>query len=119
MTQRVPQPAQLSQLIGLVENQTINTNTARQVFEEMFDTGTDPRVIVESRGLAQVSDEGALRTIVVQVIDAHPDQVRQFLGGQEKVFGFLVGQAMKATKGKGNAQLINRLLREALGARRA
>jgi aspartyl-tRNA(Asn)/glutamyl-tRNA(Gln) amidotransferase subunit B len=113
------QPAHLAQLIGLVESQTININTARQVFEEMFDTGADPRAIVESRGLAQVSDEGELRAVVAQVIDAHPDQVRQLLGGQEKVFGFLVGQAMKATKGKGNAQLINRLLREALEARRA
>jgi aspartyl-tRNA(Asn)/glutamyl-tRNA(Gln) amidotransferase subunit B len=113
------QPAQLAQLIRLVEDQTINLNTAKQVFEEMFESGADPRQIIEAKGLAQVSDEGALRAVVAQVVEAHPSQVQQYLSGQEKVFGFLVGQAMKATKGKGNAQVINRLLREALEGQRA
>jgi aspartyl-tRNA(Asn)/glutamyl-tRNA(Gln) amidotransferase subunit B len=113
------QPAQLAQLIRLVEDQTINLNTAKQVFEEMFESGADPSRIIEARGLAQVSDEGALQAVVAQVIEAHPSQVQQYLSGQEKVFGFLVGQAMKATKGKGNAQVINRLLREALEGQRA
>jgi aspartyl-tRNA(Asn)/glutamyl-tRNA(Gln) amidotransferase subunit B len=113
------QPAQLAQLIRLVEDQTINLNTAKQVFEEMFESGADPRQIIEAKGLAQVSDEGALRAVVAQVVEAHPSQVQQYLSGQEKVFGFLVGQAMKATKGKGNAQAINRLLREALEGQRA
>ncbi len=113
------QPAQLAQLIRLVEDQTINLNTAKQVFEEMFESGADPRQIIEAKGLAQVSDEGALRAVVAQVVAAHPSQVQQYLSGQEKVFGFLVGQAMKATKGKGNAQVINRLLREALESQRA
>ena len=113
------QPAQLAQLIRLVEDQTINLNTAKQVFEEMFESSADPSRIIEARGLAQVSDEGALQAVVAQVIEAHPSQVQQYLSGQEKVFGFLVGQAMKATKGKGNAQVINRLLREALEGQRA
>jgi aspartyl-tRNA(Asn)/glutamyl-tRNA(Gln) amidotransferase subunit B len=112
-------PAQLAQLIRLVEDQTINHNTAKQVFEEMFESGADPRSIVEAKGLAQVSDEDTLQAVVAQVIEAHPSQVQQYLSGQEKVFGFLVGQAMKATKGKGNAQVINRLLREALEGQRA
>ncbi|MCS7055447.1 MAG: Asp-tRNA(Asn)/Glu-tRNA(Gln) amidotransferase subunit GatB [Thermoflexales bacterium] len=109
-----PTPRQLAELIGLVDRQVININTARQVFEEMFATGADARQIVEAKGLAQVSDVDALRQVVSDVIAAHPNQVQQYLSGQEKVFGFLVGQAMKATQGKGNAQLINRLLREAL-----
>lgn len=111
-----PKPQQLADLISLVDAQVINVNTARQVFEEMFNTGADPKAIVEARGLAQVSDVEALRRVVADVIAAHPAQVQQYRNGQEKVFGFLVGQAMKATKGKGNAQLINQLLREALVA---
>jgi len=111
-------PQQLAGLIGLLEDKTINHTTAKQVFEEMFDTGADAKRIVEARGLAQVSDTSALARIVDDVLDAHPQQVQQVLAGQDKLFGFLVGQAMKATQGKGNAQVINQLLREALERRR-
>lgn len=110
-------PRQLAELIGLVENQLINVNTARQVFEEMFATGADAKAVVEAKGLAQVSDADTLRAVVEAVIAAHPAQVQQYMSGQEKVFGFLVGQAMKATRGKGNAQMINTLLKEALNKR--
>lgn len=108
------QPQQLAELIGLIERGVINTNTARQVFEEMFTTGAEPKSIVEARGLAQVSDTSALQKIVDEVLAANPNQVQQYLSGQEKVFGFLVGQAMKATKGMGNAQVINQLLRQTI-----
>jgi aspartyl-tRNA(Asn)/glutamyl-tRNA(Gln) amidotransferase subunit B len=111
-------PAQLAELIGLVEGSAINNNTAKQVFEEMFATGADAKAIVEAKGLAQVSDEAALQKIVDEVLAANPQQVQQVLAGQDKLFGFLVGQAMKATKGKGNAQVINQLLRERIDARR-
>jgi aspartyl-tRNA(Asn)/glutamyl-tRNA(Gln) amidotransferase subunit B len=111
-------PPQLADLIGLVEGGTINNNTAKQVFEEMFATGADAKAIVEAKGLAQVSDAGALQKIVEDVIAANPTPVQQYLGGQEKLFGFLVGQAMKATKGKGNAQVIHQLLKEVLDAKR-
>jgi aspartyl-tRNA(Asn)/glutamyl-tRNA(Gln) amidotransferase subunit B len=112
-------PQQLSELIGLIENATINTTIAKQVFEEMFATGADAKAIVEAKGLAQVSDTGVLQQIVDEVLAANPQQVQQVLAGQDKLFGFLVGQAMKATKGKGNAQVINQLLREGLERRRA
>jgi len=102
-------------LIGLVEGGAINNTSAKQVFEEMFATGADAKAIVEAKGLAQVSDTAALQKIVDEVIAANPQQVQQVLAGQDKLFGFLVGQAMKATKGKGNAQVINQLLREGLG----
>ena len=107
-------PAGLAELIGLVDAGTINNNTAKQVFEEMFKTGESAKAIVESKGLVQVSDVGALQKIIDEVLAANPTPVQQYLGGQEKLFGFLVGQAMKATKGKGNAQLINQLLKEAV-----
>jgi aspartyl-tRNA(Asn)/glutamyl-tRNA(Gln) amidotransferase subunit B len=93
-------PAQLAGLIGLVDAGTININTAKAVFEEMFATGEDAQKIVEAKGLAQVSDAGALQTMIDE--------------GQDKLFGFFVGQVMKATKGKGNAPLINQLLKDAL-----
>jgi aspartyl-tRNA(Asn)/glutamyl-tRNA(Gln) amidotransferase subunit B len=107
-------PHQLAELIQLVEDKTINLNTAKEVFEEMFSTGSDAKPIVESKGLAQVSDEGALQKVIEEVLAQNPKQVEQILGGQEKLFGFLVGQAMKATKGKGNAIMINELLKSAL-----
>jgi aspartyl-tRNA(Asn)/glutamyl-tRNA(Gln) amidotransferase subunit B len=107
-------PSQLAELIDLVDSGAINTNTARQVFEEMFATGADAKAIVEAKGLAQVSDAGELQRIVDDVIAANPQQVQQLLAGQDKLFGFLVGQAMKATKGQGNAHVINRLLKASL-----
>ncbi len=112
-------PAQLAELIMMVERGVINHHTAKHVFEAMCDSGADPQCIVEERGLAQVSDAAALRDVVEAVVAAHPQQVQQVLAGQEKVFGFLVGQAMKATRGKGNAQMIHALLREAIERQRA
>jgi aspartyl-tRNA(Asn)/glutamyl-tRNA(Gln) amidotransferase subunit B len=111
-------PAQLAELIGLVESGAINNTTAKQVFEEMFATGDDAKAIVAAKGLAQVSDTAALQQIVDEVIAANLQQVQQVLAGQDKLFGFLVGQAMKATKGKGNAQVINQLLREGIEKQR-
>jgi len=112
-------PEQLGELIGLVDSGAINNNTAKQVFEEMFASGTSARAIVEAKGLSQISDTSALAQIVDEVLAANPVQVQNYLAGQEKLFGFLVGQAMKATKGKGNAPLINQLLREGLERQRA
>jgi aspartyl-tRNA(Asn)/glutamyl-tRNA(Gln) amidotransferase subunit B len=107
-------PAQLAGLITLVDAGAININTAKAVFEEMFATGEDAQKIVEAKGLAQVSDAGALQTMIDEVIAANPQQVQNYLNGQDKLFGFFVGQVMKATKGKGNAPLINQLLKDAL-----
>ncbi len=111
-------PAQLAGLIQLVDNKTININTARQVFEEMFANGQDARAIVEAKGLAQVSDEAALSTVVEDVLNANPQQVQSYLAGNEKLFQFLVGQTMKLTKGKGNPQVLQGLLKAALDKRR-
>jgi aspartyl-tRNA(Asn)/glutamyl-tRNA(Gln) amidotransferase subunit B len=107
-------PAQLAGLIALVDAGAININTAKTVFEDMFATGDDAQKIVEAKGLAQVSDAGALQALIDEAIAANPQQVQNYLKGQDKLFGFFVGQVMKATKGKGNAALINQLLKNAL-----
>ena len=112
-------PAQLAGLIQLVDSKTININTARQVFEEMFASGQDARAIVEGKGLAQVSDEAALSKVVEDALNANPQQVQSYLAGNEKLFQFLVGQTMKLTKGKGNPQMLQSLLKAALDKRRS
>ena len=112
-------PAQLAELMQLVEDKTININTAKSVFEEMFATGQGAKAIVDAKGLAQISDTGALEKAVEDVLNANPAQLKGYLGGQEKLFQFFVGQVMKATRGKANPQMVQSLLKEALEKRRA
>ncbi|MGQ9813981.1 MAG: Asp-tRNA(Asn)/Glu-tRNA(Gln) amidotransferase subunit GatB [Candidatus Roseilinea sp.] len=112
-------PAQLAGLIQLVDSKTININTARQVFEEMFASGQDAKAIVETKGLAQVSDQAVLSQVVEDALNANPQQVQSYLAGNEKLFQFLVGQTMKLTKGKGNPQMLQSLLKAALDKRRS
>ncbi|MBX7214947.1 MAG: Asp-tRNA(Asn)/Glu-tRNA(Gln) amidotransferase subunit GatB [Thermoflexales bacterium] len=110
------QPEQLGELIDLVDAKTVNISTARSVFEEMFASGQSAGAIVAAKGLGQINDVATLSTVVDGVLAASPSQVAQYRAGQEKLFGYFVGQAMKATQGKGNAQVLNTLLRRALGA---
>jgi len=112
------QPADLVELIKLVEARTISTTTAKEVFAEMFETGAGPQAIVESKGLAQISDESALVSIVERIIEANPSEVGSYLSGKETLIGWFVGQAMKETKGQGNVQVLNQLFRERLEAQR-
>ncbi len=107
-------PEQVAHIIMLVETQAISGSAAKAVFEQVFDTGQDPDRVVKEQGLAQVSDEGAIREEVQRVLDDHPDDVARFRAGKQKVLGFLVGQVMKATKGKANPKLVNEILRELL-----
>ena len=111
-------PAMLGELLGLVEEQTINNNTAVQVLNEMFVSGQTAGAIVEARGLAQISDESALAAIIEQVLDENPDSVAAYLGGKEKLRGWFVGQVMRASRGQANPGLVNKLLVHALEARR-
>jgi aspartyl-tRNA(Asn)/glutamyl-tRNA(Gln) amidotransferase subunit B len=111
-------PARLQELLGLIEQETININTAKEVLAEMLGSGQAAGEIVAARGLAQVSDEAALAEVVKQVLDAHPDEVAQYLGGKEGIAGWLMGQVMKATRGQANPQLARRLLMMELKARR-
>lgn len=107
-------PQQLSQLLALIADNTISGKIAKSVFAEMFATGKDAQTIVDAKGLRQITNTGELETIVQKLITDFPDQVAQFRDGKTKVFGFFVGQAMKATKGKANPQLINELLKKHL-----
>ncbi|GAB7387726.1 Asp-tRNA(Asn)/Glu-tRNA(Gln) amidotransferase subunit GatB [Bacillaceae bacterium] len=107
-------PQGLGEMIQLIDKGTISTKIAKTVFKEMIETGKDPQAIVEEKGLVQISDEGALRKIVAEVVANNPQSVADFKAGKERAIGFLVGQVMKATKGKANPQMVNELLREEL-----
>ena len=107
-------PRQGAELIALQEDGTLSGRMAKDVFEIMFETGRDPSAIVEEKGLKQVSDTGALETIIDQVIADNPQQLEQYRAGKEKLVGFFVGQVMKATGGKANPKMVNDLLRPKL-----
>lgn len=107
-------PEQLAELLQLIDKGTISGKIAKQVFEEMFDTGKTAAAIVKEKGLEQISDAGELERIVEQVIADNPDPVADYRNGKKQAIGFLVGQVMKATRGKANPQLVNELLRKKL-----
>lgn len=107
-------PAQVASLAKLLASDEISSNQAHEVFEAMAASGDDPEKIVDERGMRQVSDTGALQPIVDEVLAACADQAQQYRDGNQKVIGFLVGQCMKASRGKGNPKLFNELLRASL-----
>jgi aspartyl-tRNA(Asn)/glutamyl-tRNA(Gln) amidotransferase subunit B len=107
-------PVQLVDLLKLIDAGTISGKIAKTVFDSMWATGADPARIVEEQGLVQVSDSGAIEAIVDEVLAASAAQVEQYRGGNDKVFGFFVGQVMKASKGKANPALVNDLLKKKL-----
>jgi len=107
-------PAQGAELLGLVADGTLSGTLAKQVFEIMLETGEDPAKIVEERGLKQTSDTGAIEAAITDVMAANADKVAEYRGGKDKLFGFFVGQTMKAMHGRANPQLVNDLLRKAL-----
>ena len=108
-------PAQGAELLALVADGTLSGTLAKQVFEIMLETGEDPGAIVEERGLKQTSDTGAIEAVIAEVLAANADKVAEYKGGKDKLFGFFVGQTMKAMPGKANPQVVNELLRKALG----
>jgi aspartyl-tRNA(Asn)/glutamyl-tRNA(Gln) amidotransferase subunit B len=107
-------PAQGAELLSLVADGTLSGTLAKQVFEIMLDTGDDPAAIVEARGLRQTSDTGAIETVIAEVMAANADKVAEYRGGKDKLFGFFVGQVMKAMAGKANPGMVNELLKKAL-----
>ena len=108
-------PELLAALLKLIEAGTISGKIAKTVFDEMWATGAEPARIVAEQGLVQVSDTGEIEKIIDGVLAASAAQVEQYRGGNEKVFGFFVGQVMKASKGKANPALVNELLKQKLG----
>ena len=107
-------PVNLASLIELVDAGTINSSVAKDVFEVIFDKDIDPKQYVEEKGLKSMNDEGALRATIGQIIADNPQSVEDYHNGKEKAIGFLVGQTMKATKGKANPGMVNKLLKELL-----
>ncbi len=105
---------QLGDLILLIDKGTISGKIAKSVFAEMWASGGNPADIIKAKGLVQISDTGALEKIIADVIAASPGQVAEYRSGKEKLFGFFVGQVMKASKGQANPDLVNQILKEKL-----
>jgi aspartyl-tRNA(Asn)/glutamyl-tRNA(Gln) amidotransferase subunit B len=108
-------PNQAAELLSLIVDGTLSGTLAKQVFEVMLETGQDPGVIVEERGLKQTSDTGAIEKVIADILAANPDKMAEYRGGKDKLFGFFVGQTMKAMAGKANPAVVNELLKKALG----
>jgi len=107
-------PANLGKLINLINSNKISSKIAKDVFPIMLDENEDPNIIIKERNLVQITDTSAIESAIDLVISNNPSQVEEFKAGKEKVIGFLVGQAMKETKGKANPQMVNEILREKL-----
>ena len=111
-------PAQIAELQSMVDDSTLSSTMAKTVFERMFETGQPPRQIAESEGLVQISDTDAVEAAVMEAIAANPDPVNDYLSGKQQAMGFLVGQVMKATRGKANPRMASQMVREQLEALR-
>ena len=107
-------PANLAALIRMVEQGDINRTVAKTVFEEIFDKDVEPEAFVEEKGLKVVNDEGALRSTIERVLAANPQSVADYHGGKERAMGYLVGQTMRAMKGKADPAMVNQIVKELL-----
>lgn len=108
-------PPQFAALLTAIDAGTLSSSAGKEVFGELFRTGQDPQQIISDKGLAQVSDEGAVEKIVDEILAANAGEVEKYKAGKKQVYGFLVGQVMKAMKGKGNPGMVNALLKRKLG----
>ena len=105
---------ELAKVVELIEKGTISSAIAKKVITELFENPRDPEVIIKENGWIQISDEGAIKEVVLKVIAANPQSVADYKGGKDKAIGFLVGQAMKETKGKANPGMLNKMFVEEL-----
>ena len=110
---RVP-PGHLAKMLSMIEEGVISGKIGKQVLEEMVGTGKDPETVVREKGLVQIQDSSELEGVIEKVITSYPDEVQKFRDGAEKVFGFLMGQVMKETRGKANPKRANEILRARL-----
>ena len=108
-------PKTLADMLALMDNGVINGKIAKTVFEEMYRTGKTAEAIVQEKGLTQITDEGKIIKIIEDVMVANPAQLNDYRNGKDKLFGFFVGQVMKATQGQANPAAVNQLLKEKLG----
>ena len=107
-------PENLAKLVDLADAGTVNSSVAKEVFEQIFKENVDPEVYIEEHGLKTVNDEGALKATIEQIISENPQSVADYKGGKKKAIGFLVGQTMKAMKGKADPAGVNKILKEIL-----
>jgi len=114
ITQSPIKEKDIAEILELIQNGTISGKIAKDIFNEMFETGKSPRQIVEEKGLKQISDEGEIRKIIEEVLSKYPVEVEKYKNGNEKLFGFFVGQVMKETKGKANPAIVNKILKDLL-----
>ena len=105
---------QLAKLVQLIDKGTISSSIAKKVLVEMFEHPRDPEDIIDEKGWVQISDEGAIKEVVLKVLENNPKSVEDYKAGKEKALGFLVGQAMKETRGKANPQMLNQMFKEEL-----
>ncbi len=105
----------LASLVKRIEDKTISAKAAKEVLDYLMENGSDVDSIIEKLGLKQLSDTGALETMVDEILNANPDKVEQYRGGKEKLLGFFVGQVMKASKGAANPQAVNEIVKKKLG----
>ena len=105
---------QLAKLVMLIDKGTISSSIAKKVLVEMFEHPRDPEDIIDEKGWVQISDEGAIKNVVLKVLEANPQSVADYKGGKDKALGYLVGQAMKETRGKANPQMLNKMFLEEL-----
>ena len=108
---------ELGELVTLVDKGTISSAIAKKVLEELFEEVRMPSKIIEEKGWVQISDEGAIKEVVLKILEANPQSIKDYKAGKDRALGFLVGQAMKETKGKANPQLLNKLLKEEMDKR--
>jgi aspartyl-tRNA(Asn)/glutamyl-tRNA(Gln) amidotransferase subunit B len=108
-------PERLSELLHLIDKGTISGKIAKTVFDEMVSSGKPPETIVEEKSLVQVTDADAITEVIQRVIDEHAKEVTDYRAGKTKLFGFFVGQVMKATRGKANPKIVNEILKKMLG----
>ncbi len=105
---------ELGNLVVLIDKGTISSSIAKKVLQEMFENPREPQKIIEEKGWVQISDEGAIKEVVLKILEANPQSIADFKAGKDKALGFLVGQAMKETKGKANPQMLNKMFLEEL-----
>ncbi|WP_373533242.1 Asp-tRNA(Asn)/Glu-tRNA(Gln) amidotransferase subunit GatB [Vampirovibrio sp.] len=108
-------PKALADLVHFVDKSVISSAMAKKLMPELLELGGEPEALIQQKGLAQISDEGALRGLIQKVIDGNPANVEAYRAGKDKLFGFFVGQVMKESKGSANPELVNQLLKEMLG----
>ena len=107
--------SEFGEMVGLLEDGTLSSSTAREVLVEMVETGAAPSAVVDRKGLRQISDAAALEPVVEQVLAAHPSKVEEYRSGRPALLGFFMGQVMRASGGKANPELAKELLRKKLG----